>query len=89
MPRWAMTVSARIRDLRSALELTQADLAERSGTLRRTEINKLETGKLKAGSYRAVSGLAKAFDLDVVICHAYLTGDLTIEQVIRLRRGGH
>lgn len=58
------TLAARVRTIRTIRHLTQADLAERAG-MARTDVNKLERGKLRLGRDR-LARVAAALEVSVL-----------------------
>jgi transcriptional regulator with XRE-family HTH domain len=77
-----------VRALRKQLDLTQEEVAERSGgMLKRHEISKIESGTNQARSDRVRGGLARAFGLSRDHLASYLEGKIDLEAVLSL--SGH
>jgi transcriptional regulator with XRE-family HTH domain len=79
-------VGERIRALREALGMTQEGMAAKSGgVFERVNVTRLERGYNAATSWAQRVGLSKAFELDVWDVDAYLTGALSLAQVLERR----
>lgn len=82
-----VSTKQRVRALRDALDLTQEQLAERSGGLiNQGTLAKVETGQNQLTGGKARSGLARAFGLSLDAFEAYLSGETDMATVLR-RRG--
>lgn len=82
------TVADRAKALRELLELTQDDVAAASGILRREEISKLESGKLKGTTARTREGLARGFGVPEKVLDDLLEGRITAKQAAEAVGGG-
>lgn len=70
--------SARVRDLRAALGLTQEQVATRGG-LTRTDVNKVENGRNQATSHAVHKGLARGFGLTSDDLDLFFDGSLSVQ----------
>ncbi len=74
----------RIRVLRLKLDLTQEQVAEKSGgILERVEVSKVESGRNQARADRVRRGLATAFGITRDRLAAYLDGDIDEDEAVR------
>lgn len=76
-----MSTKDRIRALRTALGLTQEQVADRGG-LDRTEVNKLEAGKNQATTDRIRASLAVAFASTRDDIAAYLEDRIGLDEIL-------
>lgn len=72
-----------VRELRSALKLSQAALAERAN-VDRVEIIAVEKGRNKATSDRMRDGLARAFGLRIEDLRRALQGEMSPAELLKL-----
>ncbi|WP_437798471.1 helix-turn-helix domain-containing protein [Sorangium sp. So ce693] len=82
-----MTLAERLKALRKAMQLTQEELAERSG-LRRTELPRLEKGSNKGSSLAIREALADGFGVTLAQINAYLDGHADLQETIELIKQG-
>ncbi len=82
-----MSTAARVKALRSALKLSQDELAARAGHgWERHYVSKIERGANKASSYDAREALAQGFGLSVPELIAYLDGRAPLAATTKLAR---
>ncbi|WP_437958561.1 helix-turn-helix domain-containing protein [Sorangium sp. So ce119] len=82
-----VTLADRLKALRKAMQLTQEQLAERSG-LRRTELPRLEGGSNKGSSLAIRQALADGFGLTLDQINAYLDGLASLQETVDLIKQG-
>lgn len=83
-------VNERIRALRLAVDLTQAQLAERvigedGQPMRRTDVVRLESGALKATKSSTRRALGTAFGMSLDVIDDYLDGRLSLADALAKR----
>lgn len=76
-----LILSQAVEGLRRTLKMTQDNLAASSGSLTRTEINKVERGINKGHAARIQKGLAHGFGLSLQEWDDYLHEKLSLEHV--------
>lgn len=78
-----MSTAARMRALRTALKLTQTQVADGSGgLLDQPTVAKVESGRNKATSYDVRAGLARAFGISTATLESFLDDHVSIEEVV-------
>lgn len=83
-----MTIAEKARAIREALGCTQEAIAERGG-LERAEVNKVETGRNEATTWRIRRGLARAYGVTVETLSDCFDGILSVEELVRQAREGN
>jgi transcriptional regulator with XRE-family HTH domain len=84
---WHVDVKTRVKALRTALGLSQEELAKRAAHgWHRVYISKIERGDNAVTSYEAREALAQGFGLPISDLVAYLEGRLTLEQATARRK---
>lgn len=81
-----MTKTHRVRDLREALQLSQAALAARTGALDQSYVARIEAGRNKATSFHVREALARGFGLELQTFVHYLDGTIDVHEAISQRR---
>src|SRR3954469_10036711 len=85
----ASEVKDLVRTFREALGLTQEQVAVRGGLGEkgRSVVNKVETGRNKAGSFAIRRVLADGFGIGIVDLDGYLLGKIELEAAVKLAGG--
>ena len=78
---WKAQRGARVRALRTRLELTHDQVAERGG-FDRSKMSKFESGENAATTDAALRELARGFGVAKEIVAQYLDGELTLDEVL-------
>lgn len=82
--KWHMSVAERVKAIRERLDLTQVEVAERSGgAVTQDIVAKLESGKNKGNGAQTRQGLASAFGLTLDTISAYLDGKIGLDDALQ------
>lgn len=79
------TTSERVRALRAAMRMGQAEFARQAG-LAREHLSNVERGANKAGSAAMRAALARGVGVGLEEMHAYLEGSLSLAGLLRARK---
>lgn len=82
-----MDIAARVKELRTRLQLTQEGVAKAAGILR-TDVVRVEKGHNQVGSDKMRRGLSEAFGVNRLDFGAYVDGEIDLEELLRRRAQG-